>query len=484
MRVILPLLVLFNHFFLSPNFKKTDDSEKKPILNLSATPEIFSFQIGGDTTSITITSNTCWEISSNSLWCKPSVTSGKGDAVVNLYVANNHFNARNCTIKITTKGVKDVNIPVSQQAFNYYRMPDSTGMRTELSAIDFSKLLGLGWNVGNSLESISYSNGVFSGDERSWGNPLISQILIDSVKHAGFNSVRIPVSWSHMIADETTYEISEQWKQRVAEVVNYVLKNEMYAIINIHWDGGWMNNPTISGKDKINKKLDAIWKQLAIYFRDYSNHLIFAGTNEVHVDNYWGNPTDTNLTIQKSFNQTFVNAVRATGGKNTYRYLIVQAYNTNIDLAYNKMNMPTDSTSDRLLAEVHFYDPYEFCLKTDVPYIAKWCDATWGKEDRVNTAFGYMKTKFVDKGIPVILGEYGVVRRSSLTGQTLTDHLASRNYYLEYVTKTAVQNGIVPFYWDNGYSENNGLALFSRSNGAILDNEALKAIIKGGNMKK
>jgi endoglucanase len=481
MKIILSLLMLLNFFFFSSNCKKTGDIEEKPILALSATPGTFSFLVGGDTTSITITSNTSWEISSNSLWCKTKVTSGRGDAVVDLYVAKNRFDSRNCVVKITGNGVSSVNIPVSQEALNYFIQPDNSGMRTELSAINFSKLLGLGWNVGNSLEAISFNNGIYTGAETYWGNPLISQRLIDSVKLAGFNAIRIPVAWSHRIADETTYEISEQWKQRVAEVVNYVLNNDMYAIINIHWDGGWMNDPTYNGKDKINKKLDAIWKQLAIYFRDYSDHLIFAGTNEVHIENFYGTPSQANVTIQQTFNQTFVNAVRATGGKNTYRYLIVQAYNTNIDLATNTMIMPTDNTPDRLMTEVHYYDPYEFCLKTDVPYVTKWSDATWGKEDWVNTEFGYMKTKFIENGIPVILGEYAVGLRTTLTGQAYLDHVASRNDYLHYVTAKAVEDGIVPFYWDSGFTGNNGSGLFNRSDGLQVFPDAVKAIISAGN---
>jgi endoglucanase len=472
-------IILFLQFF------SCKGSNIEDVLNiLSVSQNNYSFGENGGTNSFIITSNTNWEISSNSLWCVPSIKAGNGDATIELKVSTNHYNERNCIITIKGKSAPEININVSQNSFNYYVLPENTRMNPQLSAIEFSKLLGLGWNVGNSLEAINVNNGVYSGDETLWGNPKITKRLIDSVKHAGFNTIRIPVAWSHRISDETTNEISEAWKLRVSEVVNYVLDNDMYAIINIHWDGGWMNSPTNNDKDRINKKIKDIWTQLAIYFRDYNDHLIFAGTNEVHVGDYWGDPNPENLAVQKTFNQTFVDAVRATGGKNTYRFLVIQAYNTNITLANNHLTMPTDSTPDRLMAEVHFYDPYEFCLKTDSPFVSVWSNSTWGKEDWVNTSFGNMKTKFISKGIPVILGEYGVIKRSSLTGTDLTNHMASRNYYLEYVTSKAVDNGIIPVYWDNGQNWNNGFALFNRSTGAVVDKEALQSIVNGGRKKK
>jgi len=356
-----------------------------------------------------------------------------------------------------------------------YIEPDTTGMRPELNAIDFSKLMGIGWNLGNSLEAIRYSNGVYSGDETSWGNPATTKQLIDSVKKAGFNAIRIPVAYSHMLENQTGWKIKWSWKRRVEEVVNYVLDNDMYAIINIHWDGGWMNDPVYSRQTDINSKIDSLWKQIAVYFRDYDDHLLFAGTNEIHVEGNYNPPTAENIAVQNSFNQTFVNTVRATGGRNTYRYLVVQGYVTNIDYTRNYLVMPADATQDRLMAEVHYYDPWEFCLKEDIPYVTVWGDASWGKEDWVNTAFGYMKTTFADKGIPVILGEYGLLYRSSLTGKALADHITSRNYYLNYVTGKALEYGMVPFYWDNGYPDSFGL--FSRTNGSGLQKDAVRAII-------
>src|SRR5690606_5013077 len=121
----------------------------------------------------------------------------------------------------------------------------------------------VGWNLGNSMEAINANNGVYTGNETTWGNPAVTKELIDAVKAAGFNAVRIPVSWSHQMEAGTDYKIKLAWKQRVEEVVNYVLDNEMYAIINIHWDGGWLDHPDYAHQDEINDKLAKIWKQVA-----------------------------------------------------------------------------------------------------------------------------------------------------------------------------------------------------------------------------
>jgi endoglucanase len=141
----------------------------------------------------------------------------------------------------------------------------------------------------------------------------------------------------------------------------------MYVIINAHWDGGWLeNNPTFAKQDEVNAKQKAIWEQIGDYFRDYDEHLLFAGTNEVHSDT---NPTAENLEVQRSFNQTFVDAIRSTGGKNSFRNIIIQSYSTNIDYAVNNLVVSTDSTDNRVMVEVHYYDPWDFCgLEADASW--------------------------------------------------------------------------------------------------------------------
>jgi endoglucanase len=347
------------------------------------------------------------------------------------------------------------------------------------NAKDLAAKMKAGWNLGNSLEA----TGLTGAGETTWGNPKTSKQLIDAVKAAGFNAIRIPCAWNAYIEDQTTYKIKSEWLARVKEVVDYCIDNGMYTIINIHWDGGWLeDNPFYAKQEEVNKKQKALWTQIAGFFKDYDEHLLFAGTNEVHAG--YGTPSAENIAVQSSYNQTFVDAVRATGGKNARRNLVVQAYNTNIDNAVKYLKMPDDNAKNRLMAEVHYYDPWDFC-GDESSSIYLWGKnysgknvSTWGQEAYANEQFVKMKTNFVDKGIPVILGEYGAIIRTKLPSNSLAEHIQARNYYLNYITKTARENGCIPFYWDNGNTGNNGFGLFGRATGAQVYPDAIQAIVK------
>ena len=351
--------------------------------------------------------------------------------------------------------------------------PDTTGMR-QLTPAELTYEMTPGWNVGNSLDAI--------GGETAWGNPLISQRLMDSVKAAGFKAVRIPVAWSKF-SDAPTYTIDTLWMKRVTEVVNYVLNSGMYAIINIHWDGGWIQ-PTYDDEEEVTTRLAAMWHQIAVNFRDFSDSLLFAGTNEVMVDGDYGTPTIEYYTVQNGYNQTFVNTVRTTGGRNYYRFLVVQGFNTNIDHAVNFFETPDDVTENKLLIEVHYYDPYDFTINTGSTNIIQWGmyatrptrTETWANESYVNIQFRKMKTNFFDNGMAVILGEYGAIARTNLGDELNAEHEWYRLYYLYYVTKSMVEHNLIPFYWDNGGTGNNGLGIFYRDTGGHAWPEIIKAI--------
>lgn len=401
-------------------------------------------------------------------------------------VAENDLDSlREGTITFTSGSMTEI-VSVRQTTKDFSIPPDKTGMESDSKVL--AKKINLGWNLGNTLEAI--------GGETAWGNPKASKALIDLVKASGFNAVRIPCAWDQYLENQTTYKIKDLWLARVKEVVDYCIENDMYAILNIHWDGGWLeNNPTPDKQAEVNKKQKAIWEQIALYFRNYDERLLFAGTNEVHTTS--GNPTQANFDVQMSYNQTFVDAVRSTGGKNAYRNLIIQAYNTNIDQAVAYLKISTDYVPDRLMVEVHHYDPWNFCgLEKDETwgkYAALWGQpyeqyavgvlagraATWGKEDYLKTQFNKMKTSFVDKGYPVILGEYGVIRRTTYSGDALMHHLDSRAYYLRYVTEQAKNYGLIPFYWDNGGIGNLAFGIIDRKTNRIADEKALNALIEG-----
>jgi aryl-phospho-beta-D-glucosidase BglC (GH1 family) len=256
----------------------------------------------------------------------------------------------------------------------------------------------------------------------------------------------------------------------------------MYVILNIHWDGGWLeNNCTTAKKDSVNAKQKSFWEQIATTMRGFDEHVIFASANEPNAADV------TQMGVLLSYHQTFINAVRSTGGKNAYRVLVVQGPNTDITNTNNLMTtLPTDKVANKLMAEVHYYTPYNFCgmtqdetwgnqfyywgagnhSTTDLAH-----NPTYGEEADVDRLFLLMKNQFVDKNIPVIIGEFGAILRSNLTGSAYQLHLASRASYFNYVKKRALADGFLPFYWDTG-------GLLDRRNNTVLDQQDLDALIK------
>lgn len=357
-------------------------------------------------------------------------------------------------------------------------VPDSSQMGA-LTSVELAQELVPGWNLGNSLDAI--------GGETAWGNPATTQRLIDSVKAAGFRSVRIPVAWSSHFTDTSTYTIDSTWMARVEQVVGYVLKDSMYAVINEHWDGGWQQ-PTHADSAYVNNRLAAMWRQIAVHFRDYGNHLLFAGTNEIMITGNYNTPTVEYYTVQNSFNRTFVNTVRATGGRNYYRYLFVQGFNTNIDYTVSFLSVPSDVVENRLMVEVHYYDPYNFTLNINSA-ITQWGryatdparTETWANESYADGQFRKMKNTFIDHGYGVILGEYGAIARLSLGSPALNAQYESyRRYYMQYITRSLERHGLVPMYWDNGYTGNSGLGIFDRSTGTRVYPDIINAVVDTG----
>jgi endoglucanase len=341
---------------------------------------------------------------------------------------------------------------------------------TVIGSVEFSKKLGIGWNAGNSLDAI--------GGETAWDNPPLTQQLFCAVKAAGFDTVRLPVAWS-VFSDADKFIIDRNWIARVNEVVDYALNAGLYVIVNIHWDGGWMQ-PTHTQQHYVNNRLAIMWKQIASIFRDYDNRLLFAGTNEVMVDGDYGKPSEEYYTTQNSFNQTFVTTVRNTGGNNTNRYLVVQGYNADIDHTVNFAEIPKDSVADRLMMEVHYYDPYNFTQNTESS-ITQWgsiatdpCTVEdWASESWVDFQFQKMKSHFIDKGVAVILGEFGVASRPSIP---YNDRY--RIYWNEYISHSAFVHGLVPIYWDSGGKGIEGsTGIFDRNNGNPLYPNIVKALV-------
>ncbi|TCN53724.1 dihydroxy-acid dehydratase [Flavobacterium circumlabens] len=438
---------------------------------------------------------TSWTISaSDATWIKLSKTSGiKGTSLVTITALENKTkDTRTATITISSGEAAPLQVSVSQAGTavvetglypNYNTNPiaaDASGMSS--TAAQLAAKIKLGWNIGNTMEA---TNG-----ETAWGNPKVTKALIDAVKANGFNAIRIPCSWNQYVANTATAQIKIDWLNRVKEVVQYCVDNDMYVVINIHWDGGWLeNNITEAKKAENNARQKAFWEQIATHFRGFDEHLLFASANEPNVEDA------VQMAVLTSYHQTFIDAVRSTGGKNAYRTLVVQGPATDIEKTNKLMlNLPVDKIANRMMVEVHYYSPWNFAGLTKDESWGKmfyyWGtgfhsatdpdrNATWGEETDLANNFKLMKTQFVDKGIPVLLGEFGAIRRTSLTGDALTLHLNSRAYYLKTVVKQAKANGLLPFYWDEGSTGDKGFGIFNRSNNTVFDTKALNALIEG-----
>lgn len=351
--------------------------------------------------------------------------------------------------------------------------PDSEGMN--LSAIEWTRDVVMGWNLGNALES--------SGGETNWGNPKTTQAMIKAVADAGFNAIRIPVRWTEQLADAQNMVVKDTWLARVKEIVDWALAENMYVIINTHHEAWLDRNPFYSKQQENNQKLHALWTCIATYFRDYGEKLIFAGTNETTVD--WSAPNTEQQTVQNSYNQTFVDAVRDTGGKNYYRNLVVQTFACSPYFGLNGLTIPTDKVEERLSVEFHYYDPYEYCGNCTYYY---WGEAykdkgrilTSSTESTITNLFDRITNSWTKKGLGVVMGEYGV--SNHYTSDDMQTQQENMQYYLKCVTGEARKHGFAAFVWDNN-AFNNGpenFGIFKRWNNMAVGNTYfLKGITEG-----
>ena len=326
----------------------------------------------------------------------------------------------------------------------------------------FVKDMKTGWNLGNTLDA--YSQGKMYGDDISseeiWGNPVTTKEMIDTLKNTGFRTVRIPVTWhNHVTDDGNGPVISEAWLDRVQEVVDYAYDNGMYVILNTHHDntaniegeGGYY--PDTAHAEGSDRYIRGIWTQVAERFKDYDEHLIFESLNEPRLagtDYEWNfnagvaECKDAAGNINR-LNQLFVDTVRATGGNNVERYLMMPGYDASLAGAITDLyQLPNDIVSDKLIVSVHAYTPYNFALRpgneSEATDYFSWEDPKSVYE--INDLMNSLYNKFVSKGIPVVIGEYGAVNRDNNT--------QDRVDYYAYYTAAARANGITCCVWDNG----------------------------------
>lgn len=352
------------------------------------------------------------------------------------------------------------------------------------TAKELAKAMYPGWNLGNTMEAGDVANNFTNagglGAETAWQSTQTTKALIDFVKAQGFKSVRIPTSWvmGH-ITDAENMTIDPAWLARVKEIVDYCISDGLYVYINDHWDGGWIEVEGFSKTsssyeavdetiiaDKVNK-LKKLWTNIATYFKDYNEYLMFAGLNEPFQEYSLFSTRHSELTpILERYNQAFVDAVRATGGNNAKRVLIVQGPSTNISSTVNYFNMPTDTENGKLMVEVHYYEPWDFCGSN--------ATKDWNADASVKTSFESLKTKFVNHDIPVVIGEYG----ANWQENTESHNDAIRRYFKS-VVENAGNCGIVPFAWDINVVSYPNMSIINRTGLSVWNTPAMTGITEG-----
>lgn len=313
-----------------------------------------------------------------------------------------------------------------------------------INARDLVDALGFGANIGNTLENTSMW-------ETGWGQPLITQTFINGLASRGIKTVRVPVAWDTYANNGV---IDAEKTQRVKEVVQWIEAAGMYAIVNIHWDGGWINNehgtPAYKLTDEIRTKFENYWKQIGTALGDIGHHLILEGLNEEGSWTLEGTRDGTpDIAPLNEMNQLFVSTVRGLGGYNASRALLIAGFNTDVGkTCVPAFTAPNDPSGEgKLFLSIHFYDPYTFTLMEDV---ADWGSpvTTWGTEaekSALTSLFDKMKSCSDDKKLPIILGEFAVTRGTNFIREN-----ASRAAWLTAVAEASAERGIVPVLWDTG----------------------------------
>ena len=458
--------------------------QKVAEVELTADKTSISFDRFGGETVVTVTSSTQPSASTDAGWClvqTGTIGSDKTTAISVAAPANRKASAQSGTLTVTC-GSKTLSIPLTLEA---YQKPETTAA-TALSPELVFETMAPGWNMGNHMDAIS--NDVAS--ETAWGNAKATQATLDGVKAAGFKAVRICVTWQGHIGEAPAYRLDEKWLGRVEEIVGYAEKAGLVAIVNTHHDESyWLDINKASEKTK--DEIFSVWTQIAQRFKDKGEWLVMESFNEIQ-DGGWGwseafkADPKRQYDILNSWNQVFVDAVRATGGNNATRWLGIPGYAASPQFTIAGLTLPQDYTSaNRLIVAVHDYDPYDYTLSSlDKDHPNEFKKHQWGHtadpakrcsdqdEKNVVDVFDNLKAAYLDKDIPVYLGEFGCSRHKE-------EDLPYQMYYIEYFCKAAADHLLPMYLWDNGVSgsgpEKHGY--LNHGTGQLLD-ETAKALVE------
>lgn len=341
------------------------------------------------------------------------------------------------------------------------------GIMRDLAAAEIVADMRIGWNLGNTFDSI--------GTETSWGNPKTTKEMIDAVALAGFNTIRIPVTWYGHMGAAPEFTIDESWLARIGEVIDYCMDNKMYVILNTHHEDEWLL-PKEEGYDEVEKQFTNLWKQIASYYAGYGDYLLFEGMNEPRIkggENEWNGGTSEGRKIVNKLNKAFIDTVRSTGGNNKTRSLLVTTFAAQAhDVGMKDLLVPEENN---IIVSIHAYMPYRFTYYNNETWDLKEWDGTANYE--IASLFQSLDNHFISKGIPVIITEFGAVNKLQVEGGE--NNLQARSRWVSFYLMKAREYGIPCIWWDNGYYEsgNELFGIFNRLDRNFYQPELLEAMM-------
>jgi len=338
----------------------------------------------------------------------------------------------------------------------------------DITAVQLAANIKVGWNLGNTLDAGNTwtANPTVSQHETSWGNPVTTEEMITAIKNAGFNAIRIPVSWTKCA--DSNYKIRADWMERVTEIVNYAVENDMYILLNTHHDENVFKF-TSGGKKASIKAFIIIWGQIAYNFQNYNEKLIFEGLNEprtIGSSGEWNGGTAGEHNILNEHYKFFVETVRSCGGNNDRRFLMLNTYAASgTSTAMNGLTIPADTAQNKIIVSYHAYEPYNFALNENSS-VKTWSQSNSSDTSPITSRIDLAFNLFVNKGIPVIIGEFGALDKSNEP---------ARAAWVEYYVKSAAQKGIKCFWWDDGGK----FKLFNRSDKIFYYPQIKDGLLRG-----
>ncbi len=329
------------------------------------------------------------------------------------------------------------------------------------TATEVLAMMDIGWNLGNTFDA--YGAKDVMENETYWGNPKTTKEMIDAVRAQGFHAIRIPTTWAQSLGEAPDYIIREDWLDRVQEVVDYAYDEGMFVILDTHHEPDYWLVPQPENLEALKAELSAIWAQIAARFADYDYHLLFEGMNEPRTkgtEKEWAGGTDEERAVVNELNQIFVDTVRAAGGNNATRPLIICPYGNSV--TYNSITQLEVPDDPYVMVSAHLYTPYFFTYEPDGQSILEWDGSL--KKDIISNV-DLLNRNFLKKGIPVIVTEFGAVHKiykgeDGKPADNTEEVLKWLADYLEVMNRY----GIKCFWWDNGVYSGNGekFGIFNR----------------------